>query len=94
MRNIVTSTRHFLTSNKELAWGIGIGTALAFPVVWFLVAWAAAYKAGCYLELRYTLWRQSKRGPCVLEINGRSFACFTHPDGTISVSELGALRGN
>lgn len=77
---------------QELSWAAGIGTALHFPALWGILLLVAAWKLGLHLSLRHTLWLQSRRGPHVIEIGGRRFACLTHRDGTHSATEIQAAH--
>ena len=72
--------------SPEMRWAIGIGTALYFPPFWGVLFVVAAWKAGAYLELHIDLWRQSRRGPRVLELDGQRFVAWRNADGTVAVS--------
>lgn len=81
--------KNFLRSvPTEVRWAIGIGTAFSFPVLWTVLLPVALWKIVSRLSLWLTLWLQTKRGPRIIEIDGRSFACWTNRDGTCSANEI------
>ncbi len=77
---------------SEVRWAIAIGCAFHFPVLWGFLILTATWKAGGYLSLRHALWRQARKGPLVIEIDSRRFACWTHANGSHSVEEVQAAH--
>lgn len=79
---------HLHSVPPEVRWAVGVGTAFHFPVLWAILFPVALWRLVTRLSLLLTLWLQTKRGPTIIEINGRRFAGWTHRDGTHSVNEV------
>ena len=77
----------------ELRWAVGIGTALAFPILWSVLIPVAVWRLAKVMELSFDLWRQRRRGPTLFEMEGLKFEFLASGQRRLGGAPARSLEG-